>query len=374
MATKLRTRRGAPALAWLNWIAVLPLLSLACAKQAEPDDHPKESVLSLSPENFVIATSRRLESGLTFSGQLEPAEVVEVKARFDGDLESVKVREGEAVRRGQSLASFRRATVEGEWKAAAADELAAQAALVAAQNGARRAHKLFEAGAASASDVESADAQEKAAKARLEAAASHRTLAGENADDLDVPSPINGRVSEVAVHGGDRVAVGDPILTVVDTRELELSATVPSESLEKVAPGTAITFHLDAFPGESFEGRVSRVNPTTEPGTRQLRIYTRIVNSDSRLVGGLFATGQVVEAAKDGALGAPVACLRQEGTETVVYAVRGGRAERVPVTVGLRDQTANLIELQGAISAGDSLLVGVLPGIRDGVRVRRNGS
>jgi len=374
MPTKVPTVRGRPRRAWLAVFAVLPFVSLACAKKAEPEDHPKESVLSLAPQSFVVAVSRRLEQGLTFSGQLEPAEVVEVKARFDGDLESVKVREGEAVRRGQSLASFRRAMVEGEWKAAEAEELAAQAALVAAQNGARRAHRLFEAGAASASDVETADAQEKAATARREAAQANRTRAGENADDLSVPSPINGWVSAVAAHGGDRVAVGDPILTLVDTRELELSATVPSESLAKVAPGTAITFHLDAFPGESFEGRVSRVNPATEPGTRQLRIYTRIVNSDGRLVGGLFATGQVVEAAKDGALGAPVACLRQEGSETVVYAVRAGRAKRVPVTVGLRDETANLIELQGEVVPGDSLLVGVLPGIRDGVRVRRNGS
>jgi multidrug efflux pump subunit AcrA (membrane-fusion protein) len=159
-------------------------------------------------------------------------------------------------------------------------------------------------------------------------------------------------------------------MTIVDTRTLELSATLPSEALAGVQPGARLRFRVDAYPDEAFEGVVDRVNPTTEPGTRQLRIYTRIANPEGKLVGGLFVSGRVVTSARASALAAPVGALRTEGSGHVVYRLHGGRAQRVPVQLGLLDEAAGLAELEGELVAGDSLLTGVLPGIRDGVAVR----
>ncbi len=272
-----------------------------------------------------------------------------------------------------SAAETTRAVRRGALIAAEAGLLSARAALLAAENVARRTRKLLEAVAAAPSDLEAAEAQLKAAQAQVESAAAQRNRAAEYAEDLAVPSPIDGWVSSVLVSGGARMAIGDPLLTVVDTRVLELSATVPSEALASVAIGTEISFSIDAFPGERFVGQVARINPTTEPGTRQIRIYTRIENHDGRLVGGLFATGGVGAASADPAGAAPVGVLRQEGTETVVYRLQGGRAERLPIAPGLRDEGNGWVELKGEIAPGDSLLVGILPGVRDGVRVRRNG-
>jgi membrane fusion protein, multidrug efflux system len=177
-------------------------------------------------------------------------------------------------------------------------------------------------------------------------------------------------VSRVLVHSGDRTAVGDRLMTIVDTRTMELSVTVPSEALSRVQPGTPIEFHLDAFPGETFSGRVDRINPTTEPGTRQVRVYTRLPNPDGKLVGGLFASGRIIRAAKEQAIAAPLAALRQEGGSQVVYRIRQGTAERLPVQTGIVDEVAGVAELLGGVVPGDSLLTGVLPGLRPGARVR----
>ncbi|MBK8230219.1 MAG: efflux RND transporter periplasmic adaptor subunit [Candidatus Eisenbacteria bacterium] len=367
-----RTASGA------TFARLLPVLTLllaisACGRRTTPESARSEPTLVINRTEIVLVESRRLESGVTFSGELKPGESVDVKAKFDGDLLAVRVREGERVRKGQSLGTYRRGEVEDQAKAAEAGLLSARAALLAAENGARRTRKLLEAGAAAPSDLEAAEAQLKAAQAQVESAAAQRNRAAEYAEDLAVPSPIDGWVSSVLVSGGARMAIGDPLLTVVDTRVLELSATVPSEALASVAIGTEISFSIDAFPGERFVGQVARINPTTEPGTRQIRIYTRIENHDGRLVGGLFATGRVVAASADHAVAAPVGVLRQEGTETVVYRLQGGRAERLPIAPGLRDEGNGWVELKGEIAPGDSLLVGILPGVRDGVRVRRNG-
>lgn len=374
MARRMSIRARSLRNALLATALLMAFLGAGCAKQSEGEEAQQEPELVVNAEEILTVANQRIESGITFSGELQPFEIVEIKAKFDADLEAVLVREGQRVRRGTSLARYQRGEVEDQWKAAEADFAAAEAALAAAENVARRTKKLLEAGAAAPQDMETAESQLTAARAQAEAAEARKNLAADHNTDLNVPSPIDGSVSRVLVHGGDRVAIADPLLTIVDTRVLELSATIPADDLSEIAIGTEISFQIDAFPEERFLGTISRINPTTEPGTRQIRLYARLENPDGRLVGGLFATGRVVVDVKENALVAPVSALRQEGEETVVYELENGQARRAVVQIGLRDEESGSIELLGDLSAGDSLLTGILPGVRDGIRVRISGN
>jgi RND family efflux transporter MFP subunit len=352
------------------FLSLLAVAGIAACGRGGPPPPPQAPQVLVSADNVVRAESRRLEAGVSFTGELAPAEVVEITASFDGDLQAVLVREGQPVKRGQPLARFKPREMQDAWQAADADVQAAQADLAVAESQVRRAKRLLDAGAAAPAELENAEMQRKAAEARVRAAQARLGNAAENTAKLDLPSPITGSVSKTYLHSGDRAASGDRILQLVDTSTLELSATVPSEVLSSVQPGTPIEFHLDAYPGERFTGRVDRLNPTTEAGTRQVRVYMRLPNPDNRLVGGLFAAGRVIRAAKDQATAAPVAALRHEGTDQVVYRLRGGVAERVVVQTGLVDEADGVAELVGGIVPGDSLLTGVVPGLRPGVRVR----
>jgi len=353
-------------------LAAGAVAGIGCARRSAGSKgaDPAVARVLVSSKDIVRVDTRRLESGVSFTGELQPSQTVEITARFAGDLEDVLVREGQHVGRGEALAKFRPRDVNDQLESANAQLLAAHAGLRAAENGERRARKLLAAGAAAPSDLEAAEALRTAADAQVRAAEAMKNRAQEDAERLDVPAPIAGGVSKVFVHEGARVAIGDPIMTLVDTETLELSATVPSEAIARVQPGTLIRFRLDAYPGERFEGKVDRVNPTTEPGTRQVRIYMRLPNPDGRLVGGLFATGRVVDAIKENAQAAPVAALRKEGSDQVVYRVRDGKAQRISIQTGLLDEEANVVELIGDLSAGDSLLSGVVPGLREGAQIR----
>jgi membrane fusion protein, multidrug efflux system len=366
----LRGSRGGVDAAGLVLLIVLAAITGCARKTAESRSAANPTAVLVSASDVAQAAARDMASGISFTGELQPAEIVEIVAHFDGDLEKVLVREGQAVRLGQSLAIYRPRDVKDALQAADAEYLAAQAGLIAAENGERRAQRLLDAGAASPSDLEAAKAQRTAAEAGLRAAEARRNRATEDQERLDVPSPITGSVAKVLVHSGDRTAVGDRLFTVVDTNTLELNATVPSEALNRVRPGSPIRFRLDSFPGEVFDGKVDRVNPTTEPGTRQVRIYMRLPNPDGRLVGGLFAIGRVIDSTRSQVTAAPLAVLRQEGTEQVVYAVRNGTAKRIAITTGLVDEDAGVVELLGDVSPGDLLLTGVLPGLKDGVPIK----
>ncbi|MBM3287544.1 MAG: efflux RND transporter periplasmic adaptor subunit [Candidatus Eisenbacteria bacterium] len=345
-------------------------LSSCARKSAESRSAEEQQAVLVSAADLAVAETRRLEAGISFSGELQPTEIVEVVARFDGDLEKVLVKEGQAVRKGESLAVYKPRDIKDAEQAAEAECQAAASGLVAARNAEQRARRLLDAGAASPSDMEAAEAGRAAAEARARAAEAYRNRAQDDAERLAVPSPITGQVSKVMVHSGDRTAIGDRLAQVVDNSVLELSATVASEALGLVRRGAPIRFRIDAFPGESFEGNVDRVNPTTEPGTRQIRVYMRLPNPDGRLVGGLFASGRVIDETREGATAAPLAAIRKEGQEQVVYRLEKGVARRVPVRIGLVDEEAGVGEMIGQLAPGDSLLTGVLPGLRDGVAIR----
>jgi membrane fusion protein, multidrug efflux system len=360
----------------IHWFPVL-LLAALLAEGCGGDGAPPASgeaaatdALLVRPEDVVQVRVERLEGGTAFTGDLAPIRTTRITARFDGDLQRVLVREGTRVHRGDPLAVYAPRDVRDALTAAEAEVAAAEAAVAAARNQEERARRLLDAGAAAPMDLEAAVAARSAAQARRDAALAARNRAAEDAEKLDVPAPVSGWVSEVSVHDGDRTAVGDPLLVIVATDTLELSAALPSEALAQARPRTPIRFRLDGFPDREWEARIDRVNPTTVPGTRQVRLYARVPNPDGSLVGGLFASGRIVTEVREKALAAPAGAVRREGGKSVVYAIREGRARRVEIETGLLDEARGWMELEGEVSAGDSLLTGVLPGIRDGAPVR----
>jgi membrane fusion protein (multidrug efflux system) len=361
------------ALGRVSFLLVVPLLAWGCGGDGAPPASGEASpndVILVRPDDVTQVRVERLEGGIAFTGELDPIQTTRVTARFDGDLERVLVREGMRVRRGAPLAVYAPRDIRDALAAAEAEVAAADAAVAAAKNQEARARRLLDAGAAAPMDLEAAVATRSAAEARRDAAIAARNHAAEDAEKLDVPAPVSGWVSEVSVHDGDRTAVGDPLMVIVATDTLELAAALPSEALAEARPGTPIRFRLDAFPDREWEARIDRLNPTTVPGTRQVRLYARVPNPEGELVGGLFASGRIVTEVRENALAAPAAAVRTEGGKSVVYAIRDGKARRVEIHAGLLDEARGWMELEGEVAAGDSLLTGVLPGIRDGVPVR----
>ncbi len=133
--------------------------------------------------------------------------------------------------------------------------LAAQAGLSAAENGARRVKKLFDAGAASSSDLEAAEAQRSAAQAARrqcgrDAKPRERGCRATRCAEPDHRLGEQGAGARRAT-GPRSVIASSPSST---TRTLELSATVPAEALALVQPGSTIRFHVDGYPERDLRG------------------------------------------------------------------------------------------------------------------------
>jgi RND family efflux transporter MFP subunit len=159
------------------------------------------------------------------------------------------------------------------------------------------------------------------------------------------------------------------MFTVVDPSSMRLEASIPADQLSSVRIGVPVTFTISGYPGRTLTGRVTRINPTADPATRQVRIIASIPNESGALVGGLFATGRLASESKTG-LTAPVSAIDARSTVPAVMRIRQGKVERVPIQLGLRDEGAERVEITSGVQAGDTLLLGAAQGISSGTIVR----
>lgn len=313
----------------------------------------------LASTDVAAATRLDLATGVPVSGTLSAGWEARITSPFDDVVEQVLVREGQRVAKGQVLARFRQDIVSTSAASAAAGLKSAAADF-------ERQKNLFAEGAVSQRDVE-------AAEAALRAAEAEDAAAGKRLADATVRAPGAGSVTERHVQSGTRVAAGDPLFVVADTRELEFEASVPSEHVRLVRPGATVRLEVTGFDARTIHGRVARVNAQADPSTRQVKVYVVVPNPESRLVAGLFASGHVLTQEARKVMAVPSAAVRREGDSTFAWVIDGGKLERKAVRTGLRDESRDLIEVLDGLTEGATVVVGPAEGFANGRAVRVTG-
>lgn len=362
---------GAAARARGVWLLAVVLSAGACGG-ADTDASATESTataIRLGPEDVAVARTIELGSGVTLRGSLEPAQTVTVRSQVGGTVRNLRVDRGSPVSRGQVLAVIEAAGVQSQATGAEAQVAAAEAAVALARRRLEGARTLRAAGAISEIDFRSAEANFEAAQAQLAAARAQAATAGEAARRATVTAPLTGSVSERFVEDGEAVGANDNLLSVVDTRVLELDGQVGIEDAQRVRPGQPVVFTLDASPGQEHRGRVVRVDPRADPGTRQVGVSVQMPNADGRIIAGQFARGRVITGTATRTVAVPVTAVRDTGLAAHVFVIEGGRLVRRAVTLGARDDAAGLVGISAGVRDGERVLASPAPGTSEGTPV-----
>lgn len=325
--------------------------------------------VNVGAENITVVTQSVIESGPAISGSLAPEREATMRAEISGAVLQTYVEAGTRVAAGTPLARLDDTAIRDAYLSARSGVTAAQSSADLATREGARATTLAAAGAIADRDLELATRNAAAAASQLADAKARLALAQKQLDDTHIRAPFAGVVSARSVSAGDVVAPGTALFTVVDPSSMRLEASVPAEQLASVRVGAPVSFTVNGYPGRTFTGRVTRVNPTADPVTRQVRIFASIPNAGSTLVGGLFADGRVNSESRTGAV-VPLTAVDQRGLTPVAMRVRNGRVEKVEITLGLIDRATETVEIVSGVSPGDTLLLGAAQGITPGTPVR----
>lgn len=343
-----------------GWVAVALVAVLAAAaagyaiRQRSAANAPARAgpppvALEFGAADLTSVTAAPMARWLAVSGTLTPVHQATVKAKVSGDLREVRVREGEPVRAGQLLARIDTADLDARLIERQGALESARAQLALAEKTRATNVKLLNEKFISQTAFDSSQSGLDVAKGAVKSAEAQVKIAENAIRDALVVAPLAGVVAKRHAQAGEKVAFDSPIITVVDLAELELQALVPAIDVPELAAGMAVELAVDGFGERRFAGRIGRINPSTEPGTRAILIYVGLKNPDATLRGGMFATGRIALASGAAVATLPIAAVRTEAGQSHVWTIDQGKLVRRIVVLGKRDEDAGRVEIRTAL-------------------------
>ena len=355
--------------AWGAALSVLALVATGCGgRESSAAENPASAaVVQLAPENVTTAAIGEMAAGPSVSGQLTAAREATVRAQVGGSLVALPVDRGQIVQAGATVAKISSRDLDAAFESSKAAVASAETALAVARTEHQRTETLVKGGALAARDLEQSRNAVSGAEAQLAAAKARQTSVWQQIDDTTVKAPFAGIVSARPASLGDVVAPGAELVTIIDPSSLRLEALVPSDQIQAVKPGAPVHVSIRGIAG-TVVGTVDRVSPSADPVTRQVSIFVSVPNRDGKLIAGLFADGRVHTATHRGVV-VPLAAVDETGAVPFVTRIRDGKAERVPIDLGIRQLDTEMVEVTKGVDSGDVLIVGSSKGIAPGTPV-----
>lgn len=326
-------------------IATLSPVAWGQAESGSRTDAPAKALPVIVAEAIEASDAAEVEvvgSGLALrSVTLYPA--------AEGEVVKVNFKAGQAVRAGQVLLQL-----EDRKQRLAVDMAAAQ--LDVARRLLARYENIGESGAVAGSVVDQARSDRRQAEIAL--AQAREALA-----DRALNAPFGGVVGLPEVQPGDRVNMQTVVTTLDDRSELRVAFSVPEGYLGRLKIGERVTVTNVAYPERRFEGRMSRIDSRVDAPSRQVRVEATVPNTKDLLRPGMSFQVQL-HLPGGRFVAVPELALQWDRAGAHVWAVRDGRAVRVPVRMVRRLQARVLLD--GALRAGETVVVEGVQRLRDG--------
>lgn len=373
---------------WLKWVIlilvvaaiagfILRSLKVRKAEQATVSAAAAVPVvLELNPSDLVTVQQQDLQRTLAVSGALKAVNSAFVKAKVAAELKALTVREGDTVKAGQVIGQLDTSELELRLRQAEQTSLASKTQVDMAKRTLENNRALVSQGFISPTALDTSLSMEASAQANYQASVAAVALTRKSKADALLVSPLNGVVSQRLVQPGERVAVDAKVVEVVDLSRMELEAAMAPEDVVNLKLGQLASLTLDGRT-QPFGARVSRINPSTQAGSRAVLVYLSVdAATDAGLRQGLFARGSV-NLEKQQALLVPVTSVRIDQAKPYVLVVADGKVAVRSVTLGARGdmdldgRREAAVELLGdAVQAGTTVLRGTAGALRDGTLVK----
>jgi membrane fusion protein (multidrug efflux system) len=327
-------------------------------------------VTELSPADLYEVQRGELRQSISITGTLQPRIWTAVKAKAAGEVQEMLVREGETVKAGQIVARIDTTEAQARLAEKLADLEGGKAQLAYATRNREQQLALMRQNFISQNAFENTQSTFLVAEAKLKALEAQVSLTRKSLDDTVVRAPIAGVVSERFAQAGEKVAMDGKILNLVNLAEFEVEAPIPASDISEVRIGQEVRFGIEGFDDRIFSGRINRISPATQTGTRSVLVYAVLPNPDGKLKGGLFAKGSLTVSKRDQVLLIPTTALREESGQASVWRLSAGKLALQSVKVGVRNDEAGVVEIVSGVEPGDKLVKTNLGALRVGAEVR----
>lgn len=360
------------------WIAVVVLVIVAVAAWAMSGGK-KEEDINFKEEKVALKT---LQNSVTATGTIEAVTSVTVGTQVSGIVNKLYVDYNSQVKKGQVIAELDKTNLLSELNTAKANLASAQSSLNYQAANMERYKTLYKKGLVSADEYENALLTYRQAKEQVASSKENVQRAQTNLGYATITSPIDGTVISKSVEEGQTVAASfntPELFTIAkDLTNMQVVANVDEADIGNVKEGDRVTFTVDAYPDDTFEGTVKqvRLEATTTNNVVTYEVVISAPNADLKLKPGLTANVTIYTQERSGVLAVANKALRFTPTkETVgkdmkivdckgknkVWTLNGNTLTAHPVTIGQSDGINT--EITKGLKQGDKIVTEIVVNI-----------
>jgi RND family efflux transporter MFP subunit len=209
-------------------------------------------------------------------------------------------------------------------------------------------------------------------KALLVSSEASEKLAEKKLGDATIRAPYPGAIKTRDVHPGEYLRVQSPVMVLVRTDRLRARLAVPERWAGWVKDGAVVDLHVEAFPSETFQGRISRINPSVSQDSRTFEAEALLTNLDGRLKPGFFVQASIPSEKEEKTIFLPERAVNYRYGVYKVFLLNGNRVSEHQIRPAgqTEDERGRRFEVAEGLKPGDRVAVAVSGELHDGATVR----
>ena len=348
-------------------VGIVTAVAVGRYSQAKKKDDKVAVTLEFAPREVVQPAWTTMPGSIEFSGPLVAPDTAVVRAKAGGTLVGLAVQEGSHVKAGQSLGRIDLAELQSRSSERQASADAAKAALAQAERTHASNERLAQQSFISAIALETSRSQLDSARAMHAAAVAALDTTRVGLREAALVAPIGGIVAKRHVVPGEKVSVEQTLLTIVDLRRLELAGLVGTHEVGRLQPGMPVQVRVEGM-AAPVTGRLARIAPMAEPGTRSIGVTIGLDNPNETLRAGQYALARVALADDARRLTVPLAAVGNTSGQEHVWVIADGALLRRAITTGRRDAASGRVEVLTGLAPEAHVLAARFDNLREGAK------
>lgn len=345
-------------------LAIAMLQLTGCGDDKKPVENTPASPIAVT-----VATTEGASNGnyITASGKVEAAQSANLSTRMMGYVNSVNVKVGDQVQKGQLLVAINNSDLQAKKAQAEAGVVQAQAGFDNAKKDYERFKALFAENSASQKELDNMTSRYEVAQAQLNAAKQMKNEVQAQFKYVNIMAPFAGVVTNKFVKEGDMANPGMPLVSVEAPSKLQVTAGVPESQIDQITAGMKVAVLVKSI-NKTVAGIVSEVSPSASNTGGQFLVKIDLNTEDENVLSGMYTTVQfpVTTAQKIATVYVPTNALVQRGQLTGIYTV-SQKNTAILRWVRLGETFGDKVAVLSGLTAGETYILNAEGKLYNGV-------
>ncbi|MCC2624841.1 MAG: efflux transporter periplasmic adaptor subunit [Burkholderiales bacterium] len=327
-----------------------------------------DNAILLSNADVAIVKLGAVDNAIAFTGDLSPLNQSVISSEVDAVVKQVMVQEGQFVNRGQVLAVLDDTDLRQAVSQQQAVLSSAKARFELDKNKLEKQKGLFDQGFISKLAYDELQTNYHASQELINQQQASLERAKKLLSDTKIRAPFTGYIYQKNIDNGQLAAKNGKLFSIASLDKLQIKAAIPSDYISQVRVGQMVSFGVETRTA-SFSGKISRINPVAELGTRSYYIYVDFDNKEAKLKAGQFIKGSITLARISNTPLITRDAIRGVGDNSYVLVLVNNVVVKKPAKILLTNKLTNMAAVSG-VNVGDVVLLAAVLTIKPGDRAK----